>query len=316
MLEIISNPLSLGGIMCENLVNENRTSAHSTVTLPRSTASRDRAAFTLMELLVVISIIALLTSLTLAVVQSVRASAHGVACLSNLRQMGMSVIIYAQDHQGFLPVSAFETHDRSYWPLMIAANYLITDGNVNGNNDIRNVLVCPGDTRPDADHGAANAGGLHQKSGLYSDNTLSEQIQWIRTSYCFSDDAFANGYYPPLEDPVTKEKIDGRAIPSRLARLSATTALYFDSWYYRSTPSKGEINALLLHRAGINISFPDGAARFYDLSPGKHGEAMIFGWGPGTNEIQMNWGPTEPKRVLGPHAGAKWLDSLESEPWR
>jgi prepilin-type N-terminal cleavage/methylation domain-containing protein/prepilin-type processing-associated H-X9-DG protein len=66
----------------------------------RSSMSR-RSAFTLLELLVVIAILALLMALGATAIQRVRAAAARLACLSQLRQMGMAVHGYADAHQEF-----------------------------------------------------------------------------------------------------------------------------------------------------------------------------------------------------------------------
>jgi prepilin-type N-terminal cleavage/methylation domain-containing protein/prepilin-type processing-associated H-X9-DG protein len=67
----------------------------------RSTSS----GFTLTELLVVIGIIGILTSLLLPALTRAQSKAKDVACLSNLRQLGMAVMVYAGDHAERLPVA-------------------------------------------------------------------------------------------------------------------------------------------------------------------------------------------------------------------
>ena len=70
----------------------------------RPTVSRDRsAAFTLVELLVVIGIIAVLIGVLLPVLGKARASANEAACISNLRQWGQGLSLYATESGGLLP---------------------------------------------------------------------------------------------------------------------------------------------------------------------------------------------------------------------
>jgi prepilin-type processing-associated H-X9-DG protein len=65
---------------------------------------RRTGAFTLVELLVVIGIIALLISILLPSLSKARESAARTKCLSNLRQVGQSLMFYANDNKGKVPI--------------------------------------------------------------------------------------------------------------------------------------------------------------------------------------------------------------------
>lgn len=60
-------------------------------------------AFTLVELLVVVAIIALLTAILLPVFFTVRGKARQTVCVSNLRQIGMAISLYSQDEDDLYP---------------------------------------------------------------------------------------------------------------------------------------------------------------------------------------------------------------------
>lgn len=64
-----------------------------------------RKGFTLVELLVVISIIALLLGVLLPILASARRTSQSVVCMSQLRQVGQATQVYAQDHHQLLPRS-------------------------------------------------------------------------------------------------------------------------------------------------------------------------------------------------------------------
>jgi prepilin-type N-terminal cleavage/methylation domain-containing protein/prepilin-type processing-associated H-X9-DG protein len=61
-----------------------------------------RRAFTLIELLVVIAVIALLLALLVPALRAAREQARRAVCLSNLRQLTLAWLLYAQEHNGCL----------------------------------------------------------------------------------------------------------------------------------------------------------------------------------------------------------------------
>ena len=66
------------------------------------------SAFTLVELLVVIGIIAVLIGILLPVLGRARAQARSVACQANLRQIGQGIFIYAGVHKDTMPIGYWD----------------------------------------------------------------------------------------------------------------------------------------------------------------------------------------------------------------
>jgi prepilin-type processing-associated H-X9-DG protein/prepilin-type N-terminal cleavage/methylation domain-containing protein len=62
-----------------------------------------RAAFTLVELLVVIGIIAVLIAMLMPALRTARETANCSKCLANLRQLGVALSMYENDNNGYIP---------------------------------------------------------------------------------------------------------------------------------------------------------------------------------------------------------------------
>lgn len=78
-------------------------------------SSCHRGAFTLVELLVVIGIIALLVSVLLPSLNKARAAANSLACSSNMRTIGQFFAIYQSNNKGNLPPAMYYNGGSSPW---------------------------------------------------------------------------------------------------------------------------------------------------------------------------------------------------------
>jgi prepilin-type N-terminal cleavage/methylation domain-containing protein len=83
------------------------------VTVQRTRASR-RPAFTLVELLVTLGIIAILISILLPTLSKVREQSRRTVCLSNVAQITKAALLYASDNRNTLPEAGTANHPDAY----------------------------------------------------------------------------------------------------------------------------------------------------------------------------------------------------------
>lgn len=107
-----------------------------------------KRAFTLIELLVVIAIIAILAAILFPVFAQSRAKARATQCLSNIRQIGTAVSLYAQDYDEYLPGNDTITEGLAL-PRGLMTPCCVDNARRNWARDIQpylkntQVLVCP-----------------------------------------------------------------------------------------------------------------------------------------------------------------------------
>lgn len=76
---------------------------------------RKMRGFTLIELLVVIAIIAILAAILFPVFAQAREKARGIACLSNLKQLGTATTMYVQDYDETFPMAFGYSINQGGW---------------------------------------------------------------------------------------------------------------------------------------------------------------------------------------------------------
>lgn len=113
-----------------------------------------RSGFTLIELLVVIAIIAILAAILFPVFARAREKARQTSCLSNLKQIGLGCIMYAQDYDERLPGSYQKDGQADDWPLHKWGASVVPY--------VKNsqIFVCPSDDAPGNDNGSGSVGPI------------------------------------------------------------------------------------------------------------------------------------------------------------
>ncbi len=212
---------------------------------------RRRSAFTLIELLVVIAIIAILAAILFPVFAKARDQARKTSCLSNMKQLGLGFLMYAQDYDERLPGVNFGNGVGQGWPWTVWAGSVDWTGvfthAVMPYLKNRQILQCPSGTEVDRWSGT---NGLSYCYNEYMYNTGQGWSSLARissapagvASVSMLSECFSSGIYMDWEG-------GGPTLPD--GTMDGLNRIRYHTW-----------NPWQPNHEGTNITYGDGHSKF------------------------------------------------------
>ena len=192
-----------------------------------------KSGFTLIELLVVIAIIAILAAILFPVFAQAREKARATSCLSNLRQIGMANLIYAEDYDETYPDNYVATLPTPFWcdPMDDPAAQPNWWSELQPYVKNQAIFLCPSATNTDyAEPGHANTSYMANWWVIYDGSTKLSMVK------------------QPARCPVYVD----------------AGATWSGAWAF---DGRDGVFPIAIHSNGVNADYGDGHAKWNHIAP-------------------------------------------------
>lgn len=241
---------------------------------------RGGEAFTVLELLVVISLVAVLLFLGFSAISGMRAGGSASKCTANLRQVAAAAITYAGDHKGALPPY---NHKGKYWYLYLMHSDLV--GRIEGRGILPNENPQHSRNVKTVYHCPTNDGRIQQYSTPnYAYNralgdSLISMVESPGITVMFVDAGYRNGsaaqFYGNIQPELYPEKV----------------CCYITDYVSASFPWDRSVN-FDLHNGRANVAFADGHVEALSKEVVRQrAEALRMLWGRENKPINSDQSP-------------------------